>query len=58
MPEPADVVRFVAWPLVLAIVLLSLTLAVVVRRRYVAAVVRLQQFRCGHGHLPVMVSCV
>src|SRR5688500_15509866 len=41
-PELANVLRFLAWPLVLVVVVLSLALALFVRARYVAAIIRLQ----------------
>jgi hypothetical protein len=41
--QTANVVRFLAWPLVLVIVTLALGLAIALRRRYVAALVRLQR---------------
>ena len=41
--ETANIIRFVAWPLVLLIVSLSLGLAIVLRRRYVATLLRLQR---------------
>ncbi len=41
--QTVNVVRFLAWPLVLVIVSLTLGLAIVLRRCYVAALIRLQR---------------